>query len=87
MSNFEEEDAEISGDDEEFDANGQDSDTSPVKKGSKRKKSVFIDEAASEDDEVRSVWSGNLLRRLYKILFHFFCITQSWAQQTAHSNQ
>ena len=55
MSNFEEEDAEISGDDEEFDANGQDSDTSPVKKGSKRKKSVFIDEAASEDDEVRSV--------------------------------
>lgn len=41
-------------DDQDFDAENEDSDTSP-KKGHKRRKSVFIDDAASEeDDEVSS---------------------------------
>lgn len=42
-----------SGEDEDFDAEAEDSDTSP-KKGQKRRKSIFIDDAASEeDDDVR----------------------------------
>lgn len=41
---------EGSEEDQDFDAEAEDSDTSP-KKGKKRKTSAFIDEAASEDDD------------------------------------
>ena len=42
--------------DQDFDAEAEDSDTSP-KKGQKRRKSLFVDDAASEEDD--EVLSGN----------------------------